>query len=381
MSSLDDVTGITSALKGASDAEVCSIIVSVCSNRPRLQMKLIQTLSEPLPERCVGVIKSFFPDKQFGFIACPELYELYGRDVFLSSVQLGVFGIGSNVSFLVTLGKDGQPQAQDLQEAEPQGKGIRVAVQPHAGKGCHSKGGMQHIASGKGAIVHSAVETGKSNPSKACGKGVKRVFEGDIVQAPRVKIRQTDPTLNRFVGVIKSFFEDKNFGFIDCAETFAQFGRDVFLSNMQIGPFSVGSTVSFTVTCNTQGHPQAQELEDAMHMGSSEPMERSNASESRNIRNVPEPESRGKGLQFPDIVGMLTGSSADDATRHIGTIKKFDRAKKYGFIECPELKAEFGSDVFLSDKQIGPFDNGNEVSFLFEVKSGKPQALDLQPIS
>eukprot|EP00930_Biecheleria_cincta_P007469 TRINITY_DN108688_c0_g1_i1.p1 TRINITY_DN108688_c0_g1~~TRINITY_DN108688_c0_g1_i1.p1 ORF type:complete len:156 (+),score=21.81 TRINITY_DN108688_c0_g1_i1:81-548(+) len=149
----NDVTRVTSMLKGASDAEVCSIIVSVCSERPRLQTRIIQTLSEPLPERCVGVIKSFYPDKQYGFIACPELHELYGRDVFLSSVQLGFFEVGSNVSFLVTLSKDGQPQAQDLQEAQPKSSGIRVAVQSHAGKGCHSKGSKQGSMSGKGAVV------------------------------------------------------------------------------------------------------------------------------------------------------------------------------------------------------------------------------------
>merc|ERR1719446_403547 len=68
--------------------------------------------------------------------------------------------------------------------------------------------------------------------------------------------------MGRMVGVIKSFNPEKKFGFIECAETFNQFGRDVFLSDQQVGNYGIGATVSFAVSMNSQGLPQAMDLQD-----------------------------------------------------------------------------------------------------------------------
>merc|ERR1712217_298917 len=80
-------------------------------------------------------------------------------------------------------------------------------------------------------------------------------------------------------------------------------------------------------------------------------------------------------IQIPQL--PWTDNSISTEERHIGVIKKFWPDNKYGFIDCPELQAQFGSDVFLSDKQIGLYQNGSSVSFRYEVKNGKPQAYDL----
>jgi len=64
----------------------------------------------------------------------------------------------------------------------------------------------------------------------------------------------------KFAGRIKSFNAEKGFGFIECAHTFAQYNRDVFLHKAQIGDVPVGSFVSFTCEVNKQGMPQAKEV-------------------------------------------------------------------------------------------------------------------------
>merc|ERR1719277_2173175 len=64
----------------------------------------------------------------------------------------------------------------------------------------------------------------------------------------------------RFEGRIKSFNAKQGFGFIECAEAHAIFGRDVFLHKAQIGDLKVGTQVTYTVEMNKQGMPQAREL-------------------------------------------------------------------------------------------------------------------------
>merc|ERR1712083_551315 len=51
--------------------------------------------------RYVGTIKSFFPEKRFGFIACEEMQAQHGGDVFLSDQEVQSFSVGDIVSFTV----------------------------------------------------------------------------------------------------------------------------------------------------------------------------------------------------------------------------------------------------------------------------------------
>lgn len=67
--------------------------------------------------------------------------------------------------------------------------------------------------------------------------------------------------------------------------------------------------------------------------------------------------------------------------RQTGRIKSFAESKGYGFIECAEVTAAFGADVFVHRSQIGCYAApGTEVSFAILVnKDRKPQAFDLGP--
>merc|ERR1740139_1242304 len=69
-------------------------------------------------------------------------------------------------------------------------------------------------------------------------------------------------TGNRFLGVVKSFNEEKGFGFIRSDEVHSSHGQDVFLHHRQLGSFAVGSLVTFAVKVNDKGQPRAYDLTD-----------------------------------------------------------------------------------------------------------------------
>lgn len=60
--------------------------------------------------------------------------------------------------------------------------------------------------------------------------------------------------------------------------------------------------------------------------------------------------------------------------RYIGVIRVFYEDRHFGFIRSDDIHAAFGSDAFLSDKELGEFAVGSTVSFCIAEKNGKPQA-------
>merc|ERR1712086_189868 len=142
----------------------------------------------------LGVIKSYNPEKCFGFIACDTLRAEYDGDVFLSQKHVGDFQVGGEVKFTAYL-FGGKLQCKDLHDATGQ-------VGPQ--QGASNKGG---------------------------GKAVSA----------------NDRELGTFVGMIKSYNTDKGFGFIDSPELKAQgYKKDAFLSSDGYQGFDVGDIVSFT---------------------------------------------------------------------------------------------------------------------------------------
>jgi len=61
--------------------------------------------------------------------------------------------------------------------------------------------------------------------------------------------------------------------------------------------------------------------------------------------------------------------------RYIGQIHHFVAERKFGFIGNDELKAAFGVETFLSNKEVGDFKNGDVVAFNISMNAkGQPQA-------
>lgn len=63
-----------------------------------------------------GVIHNFNAEKRYGFIKGDELYNVFGKDVFLSNQEIRHFAVGQLVSFNVAFNAKGDPQARNLDE-------------------------------------------------------------------------------------------------------------------------------------------------------------------------------------------------------------------------------------------------------------------------
>jgi len=66
---------------------------------------------------------------------------------------------------------------------------------------------------------------------------------------------------NKYTGRIKSFSNEKGYGFIECAQTYQLFQRDVFLHKAQMGDLEVGAMVMFSCEENKKRMPQAKDVQ------------------------------------------------------------------------------------------------------------------------
>jgi len=159
--------------------------------------------------RFEGTIKSYVAKQNYGFVACDELFNAFGSDVFLAGYAVTAeLEIGASVSFTVKLNKSGKPQAFDL--GPPGGQALAVEQ----------------------SFVSCAGE-------------------------------------HRFYGVIKSYVAKSQYGFISCPELFSMFGCDAFVTSKSIpAVFEIGDACSFTVQPNKEGKPQAYEVKvESEHRG------------------------------------------------------------------------------------------------------------------
>lgn len=74
---------------------------------------------EIIGKRLRGVVKSFSAPNGYGFIACPESFELFARDVYATRDQIGSLFQGQEVTFEVILGEMGHPQARNVIPERP----------------------------------------------------------------------------------------------------------------------------------------------------------------------------------------------------------------------------------------------------------------------
>jgi len=91
-------------------------------------------------------------------------------------------------------------------------------------------------------------------------------FTGFLEQRPELKESLLSAlsmaASERYIGTIKQFDPSKGCGFIDCQDTEAIYGLDVWIQAPAIGTLKVGSIVEFSVRLNRAGNPQAEDLQD-----------------------------------------------------------------------------------------------------------------------
>jgi cold shock CspA family protein len=208
-------------------------------------------------KRSSGCIKSYSADKGYGFIACPELQEVFGCDVFVHKAQMSNCQVGQQVTFAIVLNKDNKPQAFDLASlggantqnaaammgaptADPMQMQMMMMGMMHSGVS-QAQGGLPALQS---------VPTGTPPPG------------GNFVPPPKsAASKPPEQSLGEVTGTIKSFSVDKGFGFISSPDVREMgYSNDVFLHNQHKGEFEVGSYVAFSLYLNSKGQPQAKDL-------------------------------------------------------------------------------------------------------------------------
>lgn len=206
--------------------------------------------------RARGKVKQYNRQSGFGFIECPELHAVFGKDVFVHAKQLASFEVGADVTFAVVLNKDNKPQAVDLLTLDGKGSDGKAA-----GKGVGDCGKGKSDNWGKGVL---AIWDGGKGKGDDWDKG------GGLGKGGKPSTAKPDEvaTLGQFAGVIKSF-NNKNgygFGFIQSDGMKALgYTNDVYLHHLQMNGCEVMQEVSFVAYLNKKGQPQAR---DVMPIGS-----------------------------------------------------------------------------------------------------------------
>jgi len=265
--------------------------------------------------RYVGQLKSFSSTSGYGFIGCPETFELYGRDVFVHQNQAEGLALGEQVEFGLIV-KNGQPQAHDVRKA---------SIPRRSDPSIHSGG----ASPAQPATDESCGPTPRTGQLE---RGGTQGSEGTQGQSEDDKPRPY-PHGILMQGVLKSYNCEKGYGFISCKEMRDHFNKDVFVHSNHVQNFTVGDRLKFYVEIKNE-RPQALDVE--------------------------------------------VDNSSDDRERFIGVIKSFASSKGYGFIECKETEALYRRDVFVHRDQMKSFLQGDWVSFIAQEKNGQPQAENLE---
>lgn len=116
--------------------------------------------------------------------------------------------------------------------------------------------------------IFHALHTNKNKPKLASGRTIapSSTFHEQVPFDHCGALRRTPQAWldgeadMRYCGFVKTFNASNGFGFLSCQETFAEFQRDVFVHSSQMAGACIGQKVSFSISTNLRGQPQAKEV-------------------------------------------------------------------------------------------------------------------------
>merc|ERR1719158_744029 len=284
----------------------------------------------------VGEVKSYSPDKKHGYIVSERVAVEANQDVyaFQDVLQKGNAGPGDTVAFFLHWSARGQPQA--------------------------------------------------SNP-------MLRIGAGDGGYALKGMIKKAD------------MGEDLH---IHCPEVRDMLQCDVRIPVEQMQMLAIGQIVCFNCNVGHDGIPMCETMELCEAEWEPLPVD---LTQHRVVETrVPSATKGGKGSAATwsqDQSQSQFGKGGDDwygkggdkggkgktkgggggppeptGKMYTGTLKSFNDLNNYGFIECPEVRVEYGNDVFAHGKMLQPIgvQVGQVVYFELGISSkGQPQAINV----
>jgi len=183
----------------------------------------------------------------------------------------------------------------------------------------------------------------------------------------------------RFRGTVKSYSESNGYGFIGGDEITAALGKDVFLHQREVTEVTgiarpqipAGVAVTFAVTINPKGQPQARELrfEDQSFL---------------QLQQMGQPVG---GMQPGGGGGMANMQYVQGGRRFKGFVRSFSQINGFGFVGGDEITQNFGKDAFLHFRELQgvmgqekpTIPSGTWLTFTVTMnQKGQPQARDIQ---
>ncbi|CAD7950841.1 unnamed protein product [Amoebophrya sp. A120] len=125
--------------------DLCSLSDDACNNligiflkaKPAMAVELVDLCEEeqdpdPACGRFRGSIKSWWPEKGYGFLECEHTFSMYGCDIYINRLAIGLFQKHDEVFFSVELNKEGKPQGKNLLpiSAEAKKRQLLAATDP-----------------------------------------------------------------------------------------------------------------------------------------------------------------------------------------------------------------------------------------------------------
>jgi len=289
----------------------------------------------------VGEVKSFSPEKKHGYIVSERVAVEASQDVYAYQdvLQKGNAGPGDTVAFYLHWSAKGQPQASNPI--------LRLA----SGDGGYAlKGMVKQSDAGDSVQIHCVevrdmLQCDVSLPAELAsmltvgqivcfnchvGHDGIPVAQGVEICDPEWEPLPVDLTVGRVVETRVPSCGGKGASFGGSQGTSASWGQDQWSAKGQSG------------------------------WGKGDPMGDKGKGKGKVSGGGPPPTPTGR---------MFTG-----------TLKSFNELNNYGFIECPEVKLEYGNDVFAHGKSLQPLGAyvGQVVYFELGVSAkGQPQAINL----
>lgn len=190
----------------------------------------------------------------------------------------------------------------------------------------------------------------------------------------------------RFRGTVKSYSESNGYGFLGGDEITAALGKDVFLHQREVTEVTgiarpqipAGVAVTFAVTINPKGQPQARELrfEDQSFL---------------QLQAMGQPvggqQPGGGGGGMGGQGGSFQYQYVQGGRRFRGFVRSFSQINGFGFVGGDEITQNFGKDAFLHFRELQAvmgqekptIPSGTWLTFTVTMnQKGQPQARDVQ---
>mmetsp|Transcript_63022 Transcript_63022/g.117903 ORF Transcript_63022/g.117903 Transcript_63022/m.117903 type:complete len:381 (+) Transcript_63022:60-1202(+) len=289
-------------------------------------VKILTTLDGS--QTFIGLVKSFNAEKGFGFLSSDAVTQTFGKDVFFMRSQLpgGNIMPGAQAAFKAQSGERGPCVVGEIQDLSG------FAGNPMQG------------AMGGGMMQGQMMGQQMGIPQMGGQHMMQQLVPMPGVYGPGVGVpTQTqlpNPT-QVFYGVVKQINQEKGWGHITCQALSKFLGKnEIFIlrsSVEELPGVAAGWEVCFTVTNGPKG---------------------------------------------PHATNLKAMDQSTIGQTYSGTVKTYNEGKGWGFIDSPQAKQVFGSDIFLHQNALAgdAVAAGDMVSFSIDLTGGRPSASNVEKI-